>query len=64
MTRFTTGTRTIPTRTLGSLIRPTITDTETGQTATFIPDTDVTAIATRLNDGTETPDRYQWERHQ
>lgn len=61
MSRFTTGTRTIPTRTLGDQHRPTITDTEKGQTATFIPGTDVTAITTRLNAATEAPGRYHWQ---
>lgn len=59
--RFITGTRTIATRTLGDLIRPTITDTEKGQTATFVPGTDVARIADELNAGTETPGTYQWE---
>lgn len=58
--RFVTGTRRINTRTLGDLIRPTITDTEKGQTATFVPDIDVTTIAARLNAGTEAPGRYHW----
>lgn len=51
MTRFITGTG----------IAPTITDTEKGQTATFVPDIDVKSIAARLNAGTDAPGRYHWD---
>lgn len=59
--RFIPSTRTIRTRTMGDLTRPTVIDTEKGQTATFVPDTDVETIAARLNAGTLAPGRYHWE---
>lgn len=61
MSRFTTGARVINTRTLGILIRPVITDTEKGQTATFVPDADILTIAANLNAGVEAPGKYRWE---
>lgn len=59
--RFIPSTRTIRTRTLGDLIRPTVIDTEKGLAATFVDGTDTVAIAWDFNNAPARAGSFIWE---